>query len=1180
MAADFVHLHVHSEYSMLDGASRVGQLVKHVADQDMPGVALTDHGVMFGIAEFLGAANKVGINGIAGCELYLAPESRFDRTTTVPGKTGTPYYHLTALAENNVGYKNLMKLSSLAYSEGYWRKPRVDRELLERYREGVIILSGCLGGEINQMLLNNNEAGAKETMAWYRDVFGDRYFVELQDHGIPEQDETNPKLIAMAKDLTIPLVVTNDSHYTYQSDYDAHDGLLCIQTNSLKSETNRFKFHNNQFYVKSAEEMKALFPDLPETWKNTLEINERCKVTLGYGERHLPKFHCPDGMSEKDYLRHKVTIGALERYGAESGVTSYEALPDEVKERLEFELGVIENMGFSAYFLIVSDLIDFARANGIRVGPGRGSAAGCAVSYCTGITNLDPLAHGLLFERFLNPERVSMPDIDMDFDERRRGDMITYTANKYGTDHVAQIVTYQTIKAKQAIKDAARVLGMPYAFGDKLVKMFPTGDINITLKDAIEQSGELKEEEASSPDARRVLGLARGLEGLRRQHSIHAAGVVIADEPITDVVPTLKVKGEGETVTQYDGGQIEALGLLKMDFLGLRNLTVISDAVEHIKNTTGEDIDLDELDLKDPLTYTMLTRGDTDGVFQLESAGYKALCRSMKPDRFEDITALGALYRPGPMSADLHNEYARRKNGLSPVSFAHQDLSEILGESYGLLIYQEQVQLIAQKIAGFTLGQADGIRKAIGKKLLDKMAEIKDSFLEGTVNNGYELALGEKLWNEIEGFAKYAFNKSHSAAYGVVTYQTAWLKANYPVQYMAALLTSVKNNKDKLPAALYSTKTMGIEVLVPDINESLVNFSPVGDGSTKQIRFGLSAVRNVGEYVCEQIIKERNTNGPFIDIYDFASRVDTGVLNKRLVESLVRAGAFESLGHPRKGLAMVVDQIVDGALATRKREDQGEYSLFDMFDEAEIADEDTSANRVEIPDTEYDRADKLVAEKEMLGLFVSDHPLKGYERVLEPLSTAPIPQLIDEATHRYENGTTTEEHTGGRNRFQGTEVTIAGLLSGVTKRFTKKGDSYVIGQIEDFGGRLDVTFFPQAYNRYADLLHDDAIVVINGRLKDEDPPQVIVDTVSAPDLSAVGAAPLVLRLHPGQCVPELLGRLKEILETFPGATKVNLILDDHRGRATTLYLPAQLRIERSTALVSELKALLGREAVA
>ena len=696
----FAHLHVHTEYSMLDGASRVDDLMRHVAQAGMPAVAITDHGNMFGAIDFYKAGQRHGVKPILGTELYVAPGSRFARGNRKAGDE--PYHHLTVLAETQQGYRNLMRLVSRAYLEGYWYKPRADKELLKEHADGLIVLSGCLGGEVSQHLLAGRQREAREAAAWYRDVFGpDRYFVELQGHDIPEQQRVNPQLIGIADDLGLGAVVTNDSHYTHREDAEAHDALLCIQTGAKKADANRFRFKGDQFWVMPPERMHAMFPDRPGTWRNTLAIAERCDVAIDFGTHHLPRFDCPDGLTEAAYLRQRVDRGARERYG--------EDVPASVRDRLAHELAVIEQMGFPAYFLIVADLCAHARAVGIRLGPGRGSAAGCAVAYCLGITDLDPIRHGLIFERFLNPHRVSMPDIDLDFDERRRGEMIRYAVEKYGDDRVAQIVTFSTIKAKQAIKDAARVLGFPYGFGDRLAKMMPPPVLGKEhpLARARELSGELRAAWEGEPDAKRVLDTALSLEGLRRQHSIHAAGVVISAEPIVEHTPVLRLASDGEVVTQYDGGMVEDIGLLKMDFLGLRNLTVISDALDHIERTTGERVDVDRVPLDDARTYAMLAAGDTDGVFQLDSAGMKALVRQLKPDRFDDVVALLALYRPGPMAARLHVEYAERKHGRSKVRYPHPDLQPALESTYGILVYQEQVLQIAQRIAGFSLGQAD-----------------------------------------------------------------------------------------------------------------------------------------------------------------------------------------------------------------------------------------------------------------------------------------------------------------------------------------------------------------------------------------------------------------------------------------------------------------------------------------
>ncbi|CAN5840292.1 DNA polymerase III subunit alpha [soil metagenome] len=1168
MSDAFVHLHTHTEYSMLDGASRVDDLMRTAAEQGMPAMAMTDHGNMFGALDFYKAGQRHGVKPIIGCELYMAPGSRYSKGRRGPSTDETmfagggrggkvePYYHLIVLASNEQGYRNLMRLSSRAYLEGYWYKPRADKELLAEYSEGLICLSGCLGSEINQLLLAGDRDAALASAAAHRDIFGaENYFVELQDHGIDGQRQTNPELIKIAADLGVGLVVTNDSHYTTRADHDAHDALLCIQTGSLKADTDRFKFHGDQHYVKNAEEMRALFPDHPETWRNTIEIAERCELEIDFGTHHLPSFPVPAQRTEADVLREQVYDGARERYGTQDDGT----LRPDVIERLEHELGVIEQMGYPAYFLIVADFCDHARKVGIRVGPGRGSAAGCAVSYCMGITDLDPIAHGLIFERFLNPHRVSMPDIDIDFDERRRGEMIRYVTERYGDDHVAQIITFSTIKAKQAIKDAARVLGYPYGFGERLTKMLPPAVMGreYPLDQARELSAELRDAWDSEPDATQVLDTAASLEGLRRQHSIHAAGVVIGAEPITNHAPVLRVEADGEIVTQYDGNMVEAIGLLKMDFLGLRNLTVISDALDHIEATTGERVEIEDVPLDDAPTYKMLADGDSDGVFQLDSAGMKALVRQLKPDRFDDIVALLALYRPGPMKADLHTEYARRKHGKSEITLLHADLGEFLDPTYGILVYQEQVLQIAQKVAGFSLGEADLLRRAIGKKKRSEMEAQKAKFLAGIVSSGYEERFGKELWDLIEGFADYAFNKSHSAGYGLVSYQTAWLKANHPIEYMAALLTSVKGNKDRLPLYLHTCRMMGIDVLQPDVNASKLDFAPA-DG---KIRFGLSAVRNVGEQVVESIIEARTRKGAFTSFPDFATKVDAGCLNRRTLESLIKAGAFESLGHPRKGLLLSFEPVADEAISRKRAEAEGQFSLFDSGggggdDEVSLIDS------VVISDHEFERREKLAHEREMLGLYVSDHPLLGMERLLAELSSVSIGELL--------------ESGGGRD-----DVTVAGILTSLQKKFTRKGEPYVVGTLEDLRGSIDCIFFPSVYQQAVELLTNDALLRVSGRLDNADPPKIIALDVTAPDTSDADGQPLVLQVAPQQCTDRVVTQLRTILTDHPGPVPVHLRLGlADRARATTLQLPSDYSISRNPGLFAELSEILGPEAVA
>lgn len=916
---------------MLDGAARVPDVIASAVRDGQPAIGITDHGNMYGVLDFYKAAREAGIKPIIGTEAYMAGESRFERPVRRgriddgggEGETGEKlYYHLTLLAETGTGYKNLLKLSSDAYLEGYFYKPRCDWELLERYHEGLIATTGCLGGVVLQALLRDDTERAVKLAARLQDIFGRQsLFVELQDHGLPEQRRTNPKLVELAKRIGAPLLATNDSHYVSRSDAEAHDALLCVQTGSVKDDPKRFKFHGDEHYLKSAAEMRALFAELPEACDNTLWIAERADVEITFGRPQLPSFPRPETFADADaYLRHLSLEGAKQRYG--------DPLPAEAAQRLDYELAVISDMGFSDYFLVVWDLIRHARENGIRVGPGRGSAAGCCVAYCLRIVDLDPIRYQLLFERFLNPGRKQMPDIDMDFDERFRSEMIRYAAERYGWDRVAQIVTFSTIKARAAVRDAARVLGYPYGLGDRIAKLMPPlvmgrdtplwACLEETPKysDGFKQAAELRELVAVDPDAAKVVEVARGLEGMRRQDGIHAAAVVISGDPLTDHLPIQRKPEPGgrvedaPIVTQYEMHGVEELGLLKMDFLGLRNLSVIERALDLIDATTGSRPDIDRVPLDDPKVFEMLQRADTIGVFQLEGGPMRNLVRSLAPTEFEDVAALVALYRPGPMAANMHNDYADRKNGRKPVVYQHPDMEEVLGNTYGLCIYQEQMMLLATKFAGYSLAEADNLRKAAGKKIREVMAKEREKFEEGCEANGYGRGVGKMLFDIIEPFADYGFNRSHAFGYGFVSYQTAWLKANFPAQYLAALLTSVKDDKDKTAVYLAECRSQGIEVLVPDINVATSEFAATQVTDPKGVNrwvipFGLSAIRNVGEGLVERIIAERREGGAFSDFYDFCSRVDPAVLNKRTVESLIKAGAFDSLGHPRQGLMLV-----------------------------------------------------------------------------------------------------------------------------------------------------------------------------------------------------------------------------------------------------------------------------------
>lgn len=1177
MPDSFTHLHLHTEFSMLDGAARVGEVVAAAAADGQPAVGITDHGNMYGVLDFYKAAKDVGVKPIIGSELYQAYDSRTERPTRrgrMDDSGGEAeggrkaYYHLTALAENATGYKNLIQLSSRAFLEGYYMKPKVDWELLEEHHDGLIVTSGCLGGQVLQALMNGDERGALEKAARLQDIFGrDNFFVEIQDHGIPEQKTTNPQLLKIARAIKAPLVATNDSHYVHQHDAVSHDALLCVQTGSLMSDPDRFKFHGDQHYLKTAAEMRWLFDEVPEACDNTLWIAERCNVEIEFGNPQLPNFPLPEGFeNDAEYLRHLTFEGAKERWGQQ--------LPDHIVERLVYELQVIADMGFSSYFLIVWDLIKHARDNNIRVGPGRGSAAGCAVAYTLRITDLDPIEYDLLFERFLNPSRVSMPDIDMDFDSRYRDEMIRYAAEKYGRDHVAQIVTFSTIKARAAVRDAARVLGYPYAVGDKVAKLMPPlvmgrdtplhacFEETPKFADGFKMAADLREVYANDNDARQVIDVARGLEGLRRQDGIHAAAVVITKEPLTEYLPIQRKPEAGSdpelapVVTQYEMHGVEELGLLKMDFLGLRNLDVITDTLAMLKITQGIDVDIDTVPLDDDLTLQLLRNGDSIGVFQLEGGPMRALMRSLAPTSFEDVAALVALYRPGPMAANMHNDYADRKNGRKPIDYLHDDLADLLGDTYGLMIYQESVMRVAQKFAGYSLADADNLRKACGKKVRELIQKEREKFVEGCDTAGYGREIGSALFDVIEPFADYAFNKSHSYGYGLIAYQTAYLKAHYPVEYLAALLTSVKTNLDKAAVYLNECRQMGIEVLVPDVNISVSDFIAFDkpDG-TRAIAFGMSAVRNVGEGLVGLMLAERDENGPFEDFFDFCDRVDVSVLNKRTLESLIKAGGFDSMGYSRKGLLGYFDRIIDDTVARRRKEAEGQFDLFSMADD----DDDgalVAGTRIVIPEEDFDKRQRLAFEKEMLGLYVSDHPLMGAEASLRRRTESTIAELegVEDGTMR----------------------TTGGLVTSLQKKWTRKGDLMAVFTLEDLQSTVEVMVFPKTMQNYGHLLDDDAVVIVRGRVDTrDDQPKLMAMELERFEPVVDGNPPVHINLRPAALSDELLSALKALLSEHPGESQVFL----HIGERQVLLLPDNFAVSATAGLLAELRELLGPEAV-
>jgi DNA polymerase-3 subunit alpha len=1175
---EFVHLHVHTEYSMLDGAARLNDLFAECERMGMPAIAITDHGNVYGAYDFAMKAGAAGIKPIIGTEAYVAPEHRGLKQ---PVRWGTPaqkdddvsgggaYTHMTLLAESTEGMHNLFKLSSRASLDGYFRKPRMDRELLAEYAKGIIATTGCPGGEVQTRLRLGQFEQARAAAAEFRDIFGpDNFFVELMHHDLEIEKRTADGLRKLARDLKLPYLVTNDLHYTRESDASAHEALLCIQTGTNLADPNRFRFEGAGFYLKSPQEMRALRAD--EDWQagcdNTLLIAERAEAS--FAKRNLmPTFPLPDGETEASWMRQEVWRGMDWRYP--------DGYDEQRRQQAEYEMGVIEAMGFCSYFLVVADFIMWAKRNGIRVGPGRGSGAGSIVAYALGITDLDPILHGLVFERFLNPARVSMPDIDIDFDERRRGDVIRYVTEKYGDDRVAQIITYGTIKAKAAVKDSARVLGFPYALGDRITKAFPPAvmgkDIPLAgIFDADNprygEAGELRALYEAEAEVRQVIDMARGLEGLIRQPGVHAAGVIMSSEPLLDHIPVWRREADGAIITQFDYPACEDIGLLKMDFLGLRNLTVLEDAVAGIKANRGIDVDLDHMALDDKPTYELLARGDTLGVFQLDGSPMRALLRAMRADKFGDISAVIALYRPGPMaSAPV---YADRKTGRAPVTPIHPELAEplddILGESYGLLVYQEDVMYAAQRLAGYSAGSADLLRRAMGKKKKEILDKEYEPFAAGMKANGYSDKAIKTIWDVMVPFSGYAFNKAHAAGYALISYWTAYLKANFPAEYMAGLLTSVAGDKDKSALYLNECRRMGIRVLPPDVNASTAMFTPVGT----DIRFGMAAVRNVGTNVVESIVAARTAKGAFTSFSDFLRKVPVNVCNKRVIESLVKAGAFDSFGHPRRGLMLIHEQAVDAIIDVKRNEAIGQDSLFGDDSEADVTFD------VPIPDGEWEKSTLLAFEREMLGLYVSDHPLLGVEHVLAAATDCSLAQLLGSADDDAERAGPVKG-----DRADAQVVTVGGILSGVQRKVTRQGGTWAAAMLEDLEGAIEVLFFPATYAQCMSQVIDDAIVLVRGRLdRREEVPKLVAMEVSAPDISAGQTGPFVVTILEARCVPPVVDRLKEVLRSHPGPTEVHLRLQTG-SRTRVLRLDDKLRVKPSPSLLADLKQLLGAACV-
>ncbi len=1165
MTKSFVHLHAHTEYSMLDGAAKIVDYLKKVKELNQPAAAITDHGNLYGAMEFVQKANDLGIKPIIGYEAYITPGSRFDR----PDRENNKRYHLTLLAENNIGYQNLVELVSKAYTEGYYYKPRIDYELLDQHHDGLIALSGCLGGELAQHLApdgsveegnTSNERSFEKALdiaKKYQSIFGkENYFIEIHNHGIKQQLDILDDLVEIAELIDAPLVAANDSHYVEENGAEAHDALLCVQTNRTLDDESRFRFDGSGYYVKSAEEMRKLFPEdkYPGACDNTLAIADRVNYEFNFDNSYLPDFPIEDkNVSPEELLKIKVYEGGERKYGT---------LTSEIIERIDYELDVINSMGFASYFLIVGDLIEFSKKRNIRTGAGRGSAAGSIVSYCLGITGIEPLEYGLIFERFLNKGRKSLPDIDMDFDERYRNDVIQYAIEKYGQDRVAHIVTFATIKAKQAIRDAARVLGLPFSSGDRVAKLMPpmilgnTATISECLsldeentsgysKEFYSASEELRKQYKNDEEAKQIIDIALGLEGLKRQDGIHAAAIVISPDTITKFLPIQQKGSNAEIVTQYEMHTVEQLGLLKMDFLGLRNLSIVDRTLELIGS---ESLDIDNLKLNDEKTFKLFAEGKMTGVFQLESRVAQSTSRSLKPKRFEDIVALVALIRPGPLGAGMHNEFADRANNRKEIEYLHNDLESILNETYGVILYQEQVMQIAEKIAGFNLQEADNLRVAMGKKIPKVMEEQRKKFTDGAVSNNYSEQFAIELFDQIAYFAGYGFNKSHSVPYALLAYQTAYLKANYPAEYIAACLTAVKRDKDRTAIFLSEARDMGVKVSTPDINLSSSDFT-VNDN---EILFGLSAVRNVGDITADKIVLERESNGDFESIEDFLSRIDSRSLNKRGVEALIQGGGLDKFGHTRKGMFDSAIELIENAKELKANKENNQGSLFEI--------EDSNSTTISIKNTEWDKKELLEREREMLGFFVSEDPLEGYGEVLKSESTHSIIEL---------QSLEDEEEIN---------VTISGLISNVQKRVSRRGNPWIQFDIQDLTGSSGVLLFNKLVDKYNASIDGEIYLKVSGTYVGGSE-----NTIRARDIEVIepskmienlDISPLRISVDEEKLDKKNLVLLKELLEKFPGLSSVELEVNSKSG--SKLLELKEIKVKKTNQLKNEISTLLAK----
>jgi len=1139
--SDFVHLHCHSQYSLLDAASKIPDLVKRAAELRFPALAMTDHGNLFGAIEFYEEAIKAGVKPIIGMEAYIAPGSRFDKQAHGIKEAS---FHITLLARNEVGYRNLMKLTSIGYLEGFYYRPRIDKEVLKIHSEGLIGLSGCLKGEVPYFVWNDQPQEAKRAIGEFTEIFGkENFFLELSDQGLEPQRKVIQAYEKLGKEFGLGRVVTNDCHYIHQKDAGAHDVLICIGTGSMIDEPNRMRYQGDQYYLKSAEEMKTLFKDYPEALKATLEISERCNLELQFNQTHLPHFEAPVGKTLEGYLEELCAQHLRTRLGGE--------IPAEYKTRLQYELSLINKMHFTSYFLIVWDFIRYAKEKGIPVGPGRGSAAGSLVAYSLNITDIDPLIHGLIFERFLNPERISMPDIDIDFCYERRDEVIDYVKKKYGAENVAQIITFGTMAARAVMRDVGRVMGVSYPEVDRLAKLIPM-EVNMTIEQALEREPKFKELVTSDPKLGKLVETSKALEGLARHASTHAAGVVISDVPLPEYTPLFKA--DDQVTTQYSMTALEKIGLLKMDFLGLKTLTVIDETVKIVKRTRAIDVKIHEMPFDDKPTYEMLSRSDSLGVFQLESSGMRDLLKKMKPSRFGDLVALLALYRPGPLGSGMVDDFIRRMHNPSLIQYDHPRLEPALKETYGIILYQEQVMRIVSDLAGFSLAKADLLRRAMGKKIPEIMEREKKGFVDGCKANGIGERIAVKIWNLIEYFSGYGFNKSHSTAYAFISYQTAYLKANYAIEFMTALLTSEMGNTDKVVRYIEGCKKMGIEVLPPSVNESYSEFSCAGEN---RIRFGLTAVKNVGSTAIDSIIGARKKAGSFVSFTDFTQRIDPRVCNRKVLESLIKCGAFDEFGCRRSQLMAMLDKALEMGSSAQKDRQRGQLSFFGTASGA--ADLGDPFRIPDIP--EWPENQLLAYERELLGFYVTTHPLNKYEKTLKAYATASTDTL-------------------GEFRDQ-EEVTLGGVVDALKEITTKKGDRMAFLTLQDLTGSCEIVVFPELYRSSTALMKKDATIFIRGKVNSRDDiAKVIAEEVVPLDEVKKRFTRLIsIDLHTAGLDPEVLQRLKEILSAHRGKIPVYLSFRDPSGKAAVIQPGDEYRVETTDELFHAIEALLGENSV-